>query len=87
MVGNKIDLVNQRKVTTDEAKQLAQSYDIPYLETSAKTGHNVSEVFMHLARCSLFLFSIITCLYVDVCVAKKWAKVERPHLPLLTLSS
>uniref|UniRef100_A0A915DAM6 Uncharacterized protein n=1 Tax=Ditylenchus dipsaci TaxID=166011 RepID=A0A915DAM6_9BILA len=36
LVGNKIDLSAQRKVKTDEARQLAQTYNISYIETSAK---------------------------------------------------
>uniref|UniRef100_A0A914YA69 Uncharacterized protein n=1 Tax=Panagrolaimus superbus TaxID=310955 RepID=A0A914YA69_9BILA len=50
LVGNKIDLSAQRKVKADEARQLASSYNIPYLETSAKTGQNVQEAFHDLAR-------------------------------------
>lgn len=50
MIGNKIDLAANRKVKTDEARQLALAYNIPYLETSAKTGQNVHEAFNDLAR-------------------------------------
>ena len=50
LIGNKIDLAAQRKVKTDEARQLASAYNIPYLETSAKTGQNVQEAFNDLAR-------------------------------------
>uniref|UniRef100_A0AC34EZS9 Uncharacterized protein n=1 Tax=Panagrolaimus sp. ES5 TaxID=591445 RepID=A0AC34EZS9_9BILA len=50
LIGNKIDLSAQRKVKADEARQLASSYNIPYLETSAKTGQNVQEAFHDLAR-------------------------------------
>ncbi|KAI1725656.1 ras family domain-containing protein [Ditylenchus destructor] len=50
LVGNKIDLTTQRKVKTDEAKQLAQTYNISYIETSAKNGHNVQDAFSDLAK-------------------------------------
>ncbi|CAD5215700.1 unnamed protein product [Bursaphelenchus okinawaensis] len=50
LVGNKVDLSSQRKVKYDEAKQLAKAYNIPYVETSAKTGQNVKETFDSLAR-------------------------------------
>jgi len=50
LVGNKIDLASQRKIKAEEARQLAQAYAIPYIETSAKNGHNVSEAFNELAR-------------------------------------
>uniref|UniRef100_A0A7E4VYX0 Ras-related protein Rab-8A n=1 Tax=Panagrellus redivivus TaxID=6233 RepID=A0A7E4VYX0_PANRE len=50
LVGNKIDLNSTRKVKAEEARKLAAAYNIPYLETSAKTGHNVHEAFQDLAR-------------------------------------
>ncbi|KAI6215076.1 Ras-related protein Rab-26 [Aphelenchoides besseyi] len=50
LVGNKADLGSQRKVKTEEAKQLGAVYGIPYIETSAKTGKNVNNVFELLAR-------------------------------------
>ncbi|NVM04497.1 MAG: GTP-binding protein [Candidatus Helarchaeota archaeon] len=43
LVGNKIDL--ERKVSNKKAKDLAKSLNIPYLETSAKTGDNVDKAF------------------------------------------
>jgi len=44
LIGNKIDLVDQRKVSNNEAQTLADEHDIPYFETSAKLDQNVSEV-------------------------------------------
>ncbi len=41
LVGNKIDLT--RDVTTDEGKKLAESYKIPFFETSAKTDEGINE--------------------------------------------
>lgn len=32
----------------DEARQRAASWGVPYVETSAKTRHNVDEVFLNL---------------------------------------
>uniref|UniRef100_A0A1I8B5T3 Ras-related protein Rab-2A n=1 Tax=Meloidogyne hapla TaxID=6305 RepID=A0A1I8B5T3_MELHA len=48
LVGNKVDLGHQRKVRADEGRQLAKDYDIPFIETSAKSGQNVSEMFFDL---------------------------------------
>ena len=50
LVGNKQDLEKERKVTYDEAKQLADSWLIEYIETSAKTNYNCKESFEKLAQ-------------------------------------
>ena len=39
-----------RKVSTDEAKVYADEESLLFFETSAKTGHNVSEVFTAIAN-------------------------------------
>ncbi|CAF5191834.1 unnamed protein product, partial [Rotaria magnacalcarata] len=44
LVGNKIDLAERRKVTLEEAEQKARTWSIRYIETSAKTKHNVDKV-------------------------------------------
>ena len=48
LVGNKKDL-RDRQVNSDEAKQLADSWGIEYIETSAKTNENCKEAFERLA--------------------------------------
>ncbi len=45
LVGNKSDLVEERKVTYEEAKQYADEHELPYIETSAKEGININELF------------------------------------------
>ncbi|CAF3319116.1 unnamed protein product [Rotaria sp. Silwood2] len=50
LVGNKIDLADKRKITLEEAEQKAHSWSIKYIETSAKTKHNVDKVFCELMR-------------------------------------
>ena len=49
LVGNKQDLDNERKVQTEEAKKLADSWKISYMETSAKNNFNCKEAFEKLA--------------------------------------
>lgn len=44
LVGNKIDLADQRAVSYEEAKRLADSNKMPYFETSAKLNANVDEL-------------------------------------------
>lgn len=50
LVGNKNDLVDQRQVTTEEAVALAKKFSAAYIETSAKTGENVTAAFYDLLR-------------------------------------
>ena len=49
MVGNKADLTDQRKVTFEEGKKVADELGLSYLETSAKTGENVHRAFGAIA--------------------------------------
>ena len=46
LVGNKSDLEEQRKVPTIKGKQLADSYGIPFMETSAKNNENIEKLFI-----------------------------------------
>jgi len=51
LVGNKSDLdESKRSVSASEAKAMADELSIKYIETSAKTKHNVEEVFHDLVR-------------------------------------
>lgn len=44
------DSGDARKVTTEEAKAYAEEESLLFFETSAKTGHNVTEVFTAIAN-------------------------------------
>lgn len=48
LVGNKLDLENQRKVTPKEALKFAQSKNIPFIETSAKDDTNIKDAIIVL---------------------------------------
>ena len=49
LVGNKTDLPN-REVNFNEGNHLAARLGCPFIETSAKTGMNVEEVFAQIIR-------------------------------------
>jgi small GTP-binding protein len=50
LVGNKSDLNEDRVITENEARETATRYGLEYLETSAKTGDNISESFVRLGQ-------------------------------------
>eukprot|EP00484_Ammonia_sp_Unknown_P001396 CAMPEP_0197019990 /NCGR_PEP_ID=MMETSP1384-20130603/650_1 /TAXON_ID=29189 /ORGANISM="Ammonia sp." /LENGTH=196 /DNA_ID=CAMNT_0042447509 /DNA_START=69 /DNA_END=659 /DNA_ORIENTATION=- len=50
LVGNKCDLDDQRQVTFEEGKSLAQDWGCSFYETSAKTKINHTEPFFDCAR-------------------------------------
>ena len=49
LVGNKCDMPD-RAVEYEEGRKLADKYGIPFFETSAKSGINVEDTFMTIAR-------------------------------------
>ena len=49
LVGNKCDLEDRRKVSKEEGEELARHYQIPYLETSAKSNICVEDSFTTMA--------------------------------------
>lgn len=50
LVGNKCDLADQRVISTEQGQELAKKWDCTFLETSAKTKHNVDAIFYDLVR-------------------------------------
>ena len=45
LCGNKVDLDARRQVSQEEAKKYAEEEGLMWMETSAKTGEGVTEVF------------------------------------------
>ena len=50
LIGNKIDLENKRDVSYDEGKEYAIKNGLIFMETSAKTGEGVEEIFKQSAE-------------------------------------
>ncbi|KAH0792294.1 small GTP-binding protein [Histomonas meleagridis] len=49
LVGNKIDLIDQRSITEEKAKNYADMSQMKYIEVSALTGENVDLLFTEVA--------------------------------------
>ena len=49
LVGNKIDLKEDRVVSREEGEKLSEKLMLTYIETSAKTGENINDAFKMLA--------------------------------------
>lgn len=50
MIGNKLDLAEQRQVSYEEAQRFAQENSLMYIETSSKNGNNVIAAFVNVTQ-------------------------------------
>jgi len=50
LIGNKSDMKEQRVVPRERGEALAKELGIPFIESSAKTGENVTEIFTIISR-------------------------------------
>ncbi|XP_063983681.1 ras-related protein Rab-37 isoform X6 [Diachasmimorpha longicaudata] len=50
LLGNKADCGPERMVKKEDGKRLADEYDVPFMETSARTGANVELAFLAIAK-------------------------------------
>jgi len=53
LLGNKKDLVDERKVSTDEGIKVCGELNLEFIETSALTGENIDESFIKIAKALL----------------------------------
>uniref|UniRef100_A0A8C1ZWW5 RAB6B, member RAS oncogene family b n=1 Tax=Cyprinus carpio TaxID=7962 RepID=A0A8C1ZWW5_CYPCA len=49
LVGNKTDLEEKRQITIEEGEQRAKELNVMFIETSAKSGSNVKQLFRRVA--------------------------------------
>ena len=49
LIGNKNDLENERKISFEKGKQLANSFGISFMEISTKNNKNVTELFTSIS--------------------------------------
>ena len=49
LVGNKLDQEKNREVSTRDGQRYADKHGIEFIETSARTGRNIEEVFQQIA--------------------------------------
>ncbi|OHT16833.1 Ras family protein [Tritrichomonas foetus] len=53
VVGNKVDLEDQRVVSTEEGQKFAEAHQTQFIETSARTATNINELFDRIAHINL----------------------------------
>lgn len=53
LIGNKIDLKDERKIILPMAEHLSEKINAPFFETSALTGENVKLIFQKMAELNL----------------------------------
>ncbi|KAJ8943284.1 hypothetical protein NQ318_017302 [Aromia moschata] len=50
LVGNKVDLENIRQVSTLTAEKMARELNVLFIETSAKVGYNIKQMFRRIGE-------------------------------------
>ena len=66
LIGNKCDLAHRRAVSTEEGEQFAKENGLVFMETSAKTAHNVEDV------CTILCFQTINSLTGILILNFRW---------------
>ena len=59
LIGNKSDLDHRRAVSTEEGERFAKENNLVFLETSAKSAHNVEEVRLMVFVYGLFIYNFL----------------------------
>ena len=50
LLGNKIDLIDQKEIDTEEAQEMAKRFGMKFFETSAKNGIGIEESFADILK-------------------------------------
>jgi Ras-related protein Rab-1A len=58
LIGNKIDLVDSKEVSTDSGQRFADKIDVPFVECSAKSGAGMPLIALSFPR---------ICMYACMC--------------------
>ena len=73
-MGNKCDLERRRVVTREQAESWCDGKDVPFCETSAKTGAGLEAAFQLLADCAVTFYNehhldtVCNCLRGSTCM-------------------
>eukprot|EP00026_Physarum_polycephalum_P014557 Phypoly_transcript_15086.p1 GENE.Phypoly_transcript_15086~~Phypoly_transcript_15086.p1 ORF type:complete len:227 (+),score=29.02 Phypoly_transcript_15086:261-941(+) len=54
VVGNKLDLAKQRNITKEKGKEFADTINASYIETSAKDGEGITQLFTDICKKIVF---------------------------------
>jgi len=57
IVGNKVDLQERRKISTEKGKEIADQYKLEFFESSVKLNKNIKEVFKTLTEQVMRVYS------------------------------
>ena len=58
LVGNKLDMTEERAVPKEDAEKMASEYGVQYFETSALTGDGISEMMDNI-MCQVYDYKIV----------------------------
>ncbi|KPI95120.1 Ras-related protein Rab-6A [Papilio xuthus] len=92
LVGNKTDLSDKRQVSTEDGDRKARELNVMFIETSAKAGYNVKQLFRRVAAAlpgmdsaenkppeDSILFDYTTCLHSHTVHSQRHTRAIQPH--------